>query len=375
MSIHKRPNGKWKVAWLYQGRQFSRTFPRKEEAKAWQAEIDLAKNNPGKLRELTVPGHGVPTFNEFWPLWIEKHAKVFKSEGCAHEDENMIKKHLAPWIGNKKLTEITRAMATDMQAILAKTRKPRTVNSVIGLLKKMLNDAVYWEIIEDNPIRLVKPLKLGDQPFDFWSFEEAEKYVAWAAENDPELYTLASVILNTGLRRGEAEALLRSDLDFDRRLITVSKSFDYVMRKVKPPKGRRSRFIPMNRIVYADLKHLRDEPGDTKVFRTSMLLERLCGKKFKPSCIAAGVKPITIHDLRDTFASHLAMRGVPVTAIQALLGHVSVTTTQRYMHLSPAFMTGTTSALEARTYDIASELDQLHATGSQHCLKVARPLQ
>ncbi|PYR02564.1 MAG: site-specific integrase, partial [Acidobacteria bacterium] len=43
-----------------------------------------------------------------------------------------------------------------------------------------------------------------------------------------------------------------------------------------------------------------------------------------------------VHRLRHTFCSHLAMRGAPARAIQELAGHQDLTTTQRYMHLSPA---------------------------------------
>jgi len=48
------------------------------------------------------------------------------------------------------------------------------------------------------------------------------------------------------------------------------------------------------------------------------------------------VKNAGVHVLRHTFRSHLAMRGAPARAIQELAGHANITTTQRYMHLSPA---------------------------------------
>jgi hypothetical protein len=50
----------------------------------------------------------------------------------------------------------------------------------------------------------------------------------------------------------------------------------------------------------------------------------------------AGLGEKGVHRLRDTFCSHLAMRGAPARAIQELAGHKDLTTTQRYMHLSPA---------------------------------------
>ena len=51
----------------------------------------------------------------------------------------------------------------------------------------------------------------------------------------------------------------------------------------------------------------------------------------------AGLRVVgSLHKLRHTFCSHLAMRGAPVKAIQELAGHESLTTTLRYMHLSPS---------------------------------------
>ena len=52
----------------------------------------------------------------------------------------------------------------------------------------------------------------------------------------------------------------------------------------------------------------------------------------------AGLKRGGIHTLRHTFCSHLAMKGAPARAIQELAGHQDLSTTQRYMHLSPAIL-------------------------------------
>jgi integrase len=55
-----------------------------------------------------------------------------------------------------------------------------------------------------------------------------------------------------------------------------------------------------------------------------------------------------VHILRHTFCSHLAMRGAPVRAIQELAGHADLTTTMRYMHLSPASLQQAIGLLDAR---------------------------
>jgi site-specific recombinase XerD len=63
-----------------------------------------------------------------------------------------------------------------------------------------------------------------------------------------------------------------------------------------------------------------------------------------------GGLPVTghIHRLRHTFCSHLAMRGAPAKAIQELAGHADLTTTMRYMHLSPASLNQAIRLLEQR---------------------------
>ena len=77
------------------------------------------------------------------------------------------------------------------------------------------------------------------------------------------------------------------------------------------------------------------EPLTQKVVR---VLRRMRGPS---SACARGV-----HMLRHTFCSHLAMRGAPARAIQELAGHKDLSTTQRYMHLSPAAIEGAIRLLD-----------------------------
>ena len=59
-----------------------------------------------------------------------------------------------------------------------------------------------------------------------------------------------------------------------------------------------------------------------------------------------------VHVLRHTFCSHLAMRGAPARAIQELAGHADLSTTQRYMHLSPAALEGAIRLLDQPVSDL-----------------------
>jgi len=68
----------------------------------------------------------------------------------------------------------------------------------------------------------------------------------------------------------------------------------------------------------------------------SPLIQEMVGDHVRRAAKRAGVAVSGAHRLRHTFCSHLAMRGAPARAIQELAGHQDLSTTQRYMHLSPA---------------------------------------
>ncbi|MSP59835.1 MAG: hypothetical protein EXR72_05745, partial [Myxococcales bacterium] len=66
-----------------------------------------------------------------------------------------------------------------------------------------------------------------------------------------------------------------------------------------------------------------------------MLKKGYCRWPMWRACKRAGLRRIGWHVLRHTFASHLAMRGVPLKAVQDLLGHATIEMTMRYAHLAP----------------------------------------
>ena len=104
------------------------------------------------------------------------------------------------------------------------------------------------------------------------------------------------------------------------------------------PKGGRLRYVPLTvRLaeVLRQHRHLRGERvlmrQDGKTFTQKMVQDRV-----RWAARRAHVDDDGVHILRHTFCSHLAMRGAPARAIQELAGHQDLSTTQRYMHLSPA---------------------------------------
>ncbi len=78
------------------------------------------------------------------------------------------------------------------------------------------------------------------------------------------------------------------------------------------------------------------------------LTQDMVGDHVRRAARRAQIVTSGVHRLRHTFCSHLAMRGAPARAIQELAGHQDLTTTQRYMHLSPAAIEGAIRLLDQR---------------------------
>jgi len=143
------------------------------------------------------------------------------------------------------------------------------------------------------------------------------------------------VAMRTGMRMGELLGLRWVDVDLSAGRIYVRQS--YVKGHCGLPKSGKPREIPLGDDVIEALGAHRHERGPL-VFcdaAGNVLTAGLLGWPLKRAVKRAGLRAIGWHVLRHTFASHLAMRGVPLKVIQELLGHASIVTTMIYAHLAP----------------------------------------
>jgi integrase len=167
---------------------------------------------------------------------------------------------------------------------------------------------------------------------DFFTFDEAKRLVAAA---DGEWRTMILVALRTGMRIGELLALQWQDGDLVAGRITVRRNV--VWGHLGTPKSGKSREIPLSNDAQKALKDHRHLRG-ALVFCDAgghMLTEGEVRHPMWRACKRAGLRLITWHVCRHSFASHLVMRGAPIKAVQELLGHSSILMTMRYAHLAP----------------------------------------
>ncbi|WP_408890782.1 tyrosine-type recombinase/integrase [Myxococcus faecalis] len=216
----------------------------------------------------------------------------------------------------------------------AKLLSLKTINNALAVLSKLLNLAQEQSVLAHAPD--VKLFKVQKPDYDFLTFEEVERLIEAATPQDLALLTTAP---KTGLRQGELIGLQWSDVDLVRAKLHVKRT---IWRGVEgTPKGGSSRTVDLPLSVVDALKahrHLRgpfvfcQENGE---HLTPGMMDHLLITTLKRAGVTRDKSTIGWHDLRHTYGSHLAMRGVPLKVIQELMGHATLDMTMRYAHLSP----------------------------------------
>jgi integrase len=272
------------------------------------------------------------TLAEFATEFVSNYARSNNKPSEVASKEMILKRHLVPAMGTLTLAEIDGRVIERYKAGKLKAKlEPKTINNHLTVLRKMLSLAAEWRLIPHVP--KVVWMKAPKPDFDFLDFEEAERLVAGA---DGEWTAMITVALKTGLRLGELLALRWEDCDLIAGKLMVKRAVARGI--VGTPKSGKPREVPLSSEALKALKGQRHLRGQL-VFCDldgKMLDKGECKWPLWRAAKKAGLRRIGWHVLRHTFASHLAMRGVPLKAVQELLGHATIEMTMRYAHLAPA---------------------------------------
>ena len=278
-----------------------------------------------------------------------------------------------PTLGKVRLSEIKAWTVEKQRAEWLKAgAKPTTVNLKITYLKVALNRAVSWGLLQTNPLISVKRLKIdaigivryltdGEnkrlrnaldlrekkhrnqrQSFNRWRDERGYKLLPECHDEDftDHLKPLVLLALNTGLRRGELFNLKWTDIDFDRRMLTV---------QGKTTKSGKTRHVPLSNEALNILQRWSVRRPDTELVfpgDNDSVMNNV-NSSWARLIKTAQIENFRFHDLRHDFASKLVMAGVDLNTIRELLGHSSITMTLRYAHLAPEKLASAIAILNA----------------------------
>jgi integrase len=324
----------WYVDYIYQGQRFRRKVgPSKKlaEIALKDIEVKIAKNEYnlapsemtledflGEFDRYSTVNHALESYRRYRN--IVNNFRIFLGQKCAMKLSQLTPKLFEDY-------KIWRRNQPLHKNIVAKTN---TVNMEIKTLRTILNYAIKWDFLRDNPTRGVNKLKVIDAKKPrFLSKEE----VKCLLENCGKvLYPIFYTFINTGMRLGELINLTWNDVDLENRKI-------YIQAKEfwRPKTGERT--LPMSDGIYQLFSELKGKrkgktdfvfPGKRGNPLNHKLRNRLITVAKK-----CGFPDVTkIHTLRHTFASHLVMKGVDLPTVQKLMGHSDIQTTMIYSHLA-----------------------------------------
>jgi integrase len=273
-----------------------------------------------------------PTFAEHWAEYLSDAAATTNKPSTLEAKRSIYEHHLGGAFGHLKVDAIKVREIDRFKAAKLKTHAAKTVNNLLTVLRNALDVAARWERIESVP--RIAWVKTEKPPFRFLDFDEAAR-LADAASHEPLAHAMIVVALNTGLRLGELLALKWDAVDLKAGRLHVREAVARGI--VGTPKSGRAREVPLNDTALAVLKEHRHLRGPLVFCNDdgSMLTKNEAKGPLRRARVRAGIVALGWHDLRHTFASHLTMRGVPLKAVQELLGHATIEMTMRYAHLSP----------------------------------------
>jgi len=247
--------------------------------------------------------------------------------------KSMMRKHIIPYFKHYRLDEIRPSDIRVWQGKLLESMSERSVKNTRNLLSKILEEAVMDELIQKNPVKLVKPPR-HEREDDIVPFTLEE--VSILIENASKwMKPFITTAFFTGMRYGELVALKWEDVDFNSKKIIVRRSISHGVEN--NTKTGKIRIIDMLTPVYDALKDKFKENGltSTYIFTTRKGTpysesNAITTTHWKPLLKRCGMAYRVPYNTRHTFATLMLLNGEDILWVSKMLGHADVSTTMRY---------------------------------------------
>ncbi len=273
-------------------------------------------------------------------LKLEKGVSDNTVDGYLHDVEKLFR-YLSP----ETQPSVDQLAKADIPQFICQLQdigiQPRSQARILSGLKSFYTFLRLEEYIDNNPMELIEGPKLGRKLPEILTVEEIDTLINSFDMSLPESQRNRAIIetlYDCGLRVSELVGLRISQIHADDEYIIVE------------GKGSKQRLVPISQSALHEIQlylkercHLTPKRGDEDILflnrRGGRLSRVMIFYIIKERCEACGIeKNISPHTLRHSFATHLLEGGANLRAIQQMLGHESITTTEIYVHLDNALL-------------------------------------
>jgi len=257
------------------------------------------------------------------------HVKMHKRSW--RRDDQLYRLRIGPRFGSYELSEINRREVQLFHNALVKDGlSPASADHHVKLMRRVLNLALEWEMVEKNPLRGLKLFMVDNQVENYLNEEQLQRLLeVLRTDKNRTVCHIVMFLLSTGARLNEALTAQWSQMDVDARVWKIP---------AKSSKSKKPRSVPLNDSALYVLQQLCSRDQSKYLFPSPVKSEdapygpvtRVWHRIRK----IAGVEKLRIHDLRHSFASLLVSGGRSLYEVQQILGHSDPKITMRYAHLS-----------------------------------------
>ncbi|NCX35997.1 MAG: site-specific integrase [Actinobacteria bacterium] len=321
MSIKKnraRPNNPWEVRWREGGRQFSRSFPTRASAEAF----DAKRREDMRTGRYLSPTRSNATFGEVAERWLatrrHRHTTHLRNKG-------ILELHLLPVFGRVSLRDISRSMIIrEVARWECAGLKRRTIDRHLAVLTAIFNMALADDLLIKSPIAQIDRPTMTPPHRRALDVREQGALLRAAPEHyEPFLY----VALSTGCRISELFALRIGDVDLENRTLVIHHSKTETGKRVLTISETDAIKILRHITTTGRTPQMKDAPLFVTPSGDGLNYSNFRRRVFIPTCKRARLEGLQVHDLRRTCATMLIKSGMPHKEVQARLGHRDIRTT------------------------------------------------
>lgn len=320
MSIRKEENGTYTLDYYIKDavtgkreRKKKRGFRTKAEAKKFE---DLLSSDSSSIT--------------FYQLFIEHQNSLDQNKETMHDKIRLIERYI-PLFKVIKYSNLTKPYLTKVRGEIAQLDlSPVRKNKILSIIKSTCRYANDIYDLKDNS-RVMKTFSVKKPKIKIWSMEEYQRFEEVC---DDEFKAFFHLIFFTGLRKGEAKALLVDDLDVENSTISIHNAMRKGVSSYGNTKNEQSvRIVQIDKYTLDMLKPLKSHEkwlfGDSKPLANTTI-----DRHFHNASDKANLKRIRIHDLRHSHCSILIGNGIDVVSVASRVGHADINTTlSTYAHV------------------------------------------